>query len=456
MSDLSATTKMRLQIYCIGETELELRKQILPILAPAIERLVTDNIDRISNVATAFEESFRRVRSEFIKSDVEGTLSLFRDPIDGEWEKRAERRARFELENGFDPRFRAALSPHLCGWLFAEIGRRKKWSGASAAALCSAAMRMLQFDYGICVGFNGTYEATKSAERSRETEQFISTIDALVGEVGNRQQDATTALSNASRNLAQISSGVFEGIEDVSRSADASSSRMEATARANEGMTRAISDISVQTRESARLSSEAAQKNEESKRSIATLTEAVSKIDSFVMIISKIAEQTNLLALNATIEAARAGEAGRGFSVVASEVKQLANQTASATVEITEQINVIQSATRNSATAIAEMIDEISRISSISVNVSDLVNGQEQATRSISESSLEAARFAEAVRDKISGVTGSVGEIKTCSDDITSVATMINENLKHLEEVSSNIRRISQKMTHVNELKIAK
>ena len=86
---------------------------------------------------------------------------------------------------------------------------------------------------------------------------------------------------------------------------------------------------------------------------IADLAAAAEKIGAVVALIQTIAEQTNLLALNATIEAARAGEAGRGFAVVASEVKSLAVQTSKATEEISDQISSVQGLTQNAVGAIA-------------------------------------------------------------------------------------------------------
>src|SRR5207244_13619070 len=99
------------------------------------------------------------------------------------------------------------------------------------------------------------------------------------------------------------------------------------------------------------------------------LTSAGEKIGDVLRLIGAVAEQTNLLALNATIEAARAGEAGRGFAVVASEVKQLASQTAKATEEIVTQIAGMQSATQEAVTSIKEISQTIGRISDIATTV---------------------------------------------------------------------------------------
>ena len=115
------------------------------------------------------------------------------------------------------------------------------------------------------------------------------------------------------------------------------------------------------------------------------------KIGEVVELITDIAEKTNLLALNATIDAARAGDAGKGFPVVATEVKNLADQTANATEETSSQINGIQTATQYSVGVIKQITGTITEINQISTAISDAIQEQSSATQEIAQNAARAA-----------------------------------------------------------------
>jgi methyl-accepting chemotaxis protein len=155
---------------------------------------------------------------------------------------------------------------------------------------------------------------------------------------------------------------------------------------------------------------------------VRSLDEAAGRIGQVVALITDIAEQTNLLALNATIEAARAGEAGKGFAVVASEVKNLANQTAKATGEISSQISGIQGATKSSVDAIERIFQAIANVDQISATIAAAVEEQGAATKEIARNIEQAATGTKEVSSNIVGVTQAASETGHVSSQVLEAA----------------------------------
>ena len=201
-------------------------------------------------------------------------------------------------------------------------------------------------------------------------------------------------------------------------------------------MSISVNEISRQVHELSRIANEAVAQASKTDSRIAELSQAATRIGDVVALITAIAEQTNLLALNATIEAARAGEAGRGFAVVASEVKQLASQTAKATEEIGAQVANMQTATSESVAAIKEIGGTIGRISEIATAIASAVEEQGSVTKDIARNVQQAAAGTSQVVAHIGEVNRGANETGLASGNLlTSAQSLSGESSRLKSEV---------------------
>ncbi len=247
-----------------------------------------------------------------------------------------------------------------------------------------------------------------------------------------------TDLTRRKAENAALADEFESGVKSMVRTVTASAQNMEITAQslaaaaeqtnkqsstvsaASEELAASVNEISRQIAESTRVVNSAVGEANKSEQMVTNLVTAAQKISAVSQIITDIAEQTNLLALNATIEAARAGEAGKGFAVVASEVKNLANQTAKATEEIETQINGIQDSSQTTAAAIRQIANIIAQVSEITTSISSAVEEQSAATQEVSSN--------------ISGVTQAAEETGSSSSSVLRDAQMLTKQAGGLEE----------------------
>jgi methyl-accepting chemotaxis protein len=206
------------------------------------------------------------------------------------------------------------------------------------------------------------------------------------------------------------------------------------TLGATDELEKSIAEIDRQSANSMELSQASSQDAETSMTALRDLGQAAEQIGSVVEMISKIARQTNLLALNAPIEAARAGEAGRGFGVVAAEVKALADQTARATKDISLQIAGVQRAADRSTGQIREIIERMKDMSSFTSAIAVSVQQQVSATRSISD----AVRV---VADQSARAKDGVGEIERIARQNVATAAEIIDWTSRLSAGATDTKR---------------
>jgi methyl-accepting chemotaxis protein len=271
-------------------------------------------------------------------------------------------------------------------------------------------------------------EQRKSALR-QVAENFEKSVSGLVDSLIHSASEMRTTAQGMSGTAQQSS----ERAAAVAEASDRASDNVSTVASAAEELSSSITQITRQVGDSTAMAQEAVATAQAATDDVRGLTEAAQKIGEVVKLITDIAEKTNLLALNATIEAARAGEAGKGFAVVASEVKSLANQTASATEEISAQIANIQSATEGSVRAIGSITAQIDSLNTISSDIAAAVGQQGDATHEIARNVQEAAN---GTRD----VSRYIGDVTAASAETGQAAAVVLNEAEGLSNQSNTLR----------------
>ena len=295
---------------------------------------------------------------------------------------------------------------------------------------------------------------------------FLDKLQPLIKEIGVKSQVLGTMavdltrhskgmstkagdMSAKSGSVAAAAEEMSINIQSVAAAMEQSSSNVSLVASSTEEMTATVNEIGQNAEKARAISESAVAKSQITSEKMITLGESAKKIGKVTETITEISEQTNLLALNATIEAARAGEAGKGFAVVANEIKELARQTAGATIDIKKQIGEIQSATTSTINDIREIAEVIADINNVINGIATAVEEQSTATNEIANNISQASQGILEVNENvaqstvvITDITSDIKEINKESINVGDTSNQVQLNADNLSDLANQLNAI--------------
>jgi methyl-accepting chemotaxis protein len=270
--------------------------------------------------------------------------------------------------------------------------------------------------------------------------QMAANADSMAQKSSNVATAAEQMLASIG-SIAQSSDEMSAYTQSVSSTTEEMSQSMGAVATAVEEMDTSMHDIAQNARHGDKISGQAIKQATAASHVVTLLDESSSKIDDITAVLKRIADQTNLLALNATIEAASAGDAGKGFTVVAKEIKELANQSALSADDIAERIEAVRENTQKAVTTIAEAVDTIGHFSQ-SVGI---------ITQSVEQQTHASADIAYNVQQVNTGTSDIATSITELSKNALDMARVIGQAANVVNEVTINIKSVSQSAGRAND-----
>jgi methyl-accepting chemotaxis protein len=273
--------------------------------------------------------------------------------------------------------------------------------------------------------------ANQVAQRHR-IERQIAEFRGSIGNMLKQADEMTERLNLTARTLSEIATEADSRAKEAAGSAEETSGNVANVATSALQLGDSVHEITGKLASASEVVGRATEIAHAANVVIVGLAESAGRIDEVVGLIRSIAEQTNLLALNATIEAARAGDAGRGFSVVASEVKALATQTAKATEDISGQISGIQSSTSQAVERIKSIAAIMTEIDSVTTEIATSLGQQGTATGEISRNIQSAASATQNVARNVAGTTAAIGETNRAAAEVLEAAEYMTNHASDL------------------------
>ena len=306
-----------------------------------------------------------------------------------------------------------------------EIGELAKWFNIFLEKLQNMIKRISNNSKGV---------GDSSSQLSRISETLLSEAE----DTSQRSTNVATAAEEMSSNLNTVAAAMEE-----------SSTNANMVASAAEEMSSTINEIAENAEKARAVSADAVEQANNASGKMQQLGQAADKIGKVTETITEISEQTNLLALNATIEAARAGEAGKGFAVVANEIKELAKQTAEATLDIKNLIDDVQNTSKSTEEGISQISNVITGVNDIVSTIATAVEEQTAATQEIANNIAQTSQGIQEVNENVSQSSIVSADI---SKDITEVSSAAQNISNSSNEVKQSAQGLLERAQELNEI----
>lgn len=278
-------------------------------------------------------------------------------------------------------------------------------------------------------------------EIAGNAKEVWNSADDLSGSAAKMSEGSSQA-ADRSTSVAAATEEMSTNMNSVAAASEQASTNVNIVATATEEMSSTILEIARNTERAQSITEKAVTLTASSSEKVDALGLAAVEISKVTEVITEISEQTNLLALNATIEAARAGEAGKGFAVVANEIKELAKQTAGATLEIREKIGVIQGSTNMTVDEIKQITSVISDVNDIVATIATAVEEQSVTTQDIAENVNQAAQG-------ISEVNENVAQTTSVSEEVARDIAEVGQAVKEINSLSRGVDNKANVLTEL-------
>jgi methyl-accepting chemotaxis protein len=301
-------------------------------------------------------------------------------------------------------------------------------------------------------------EASQMTKVSNTAATATEQLDANMRTVASAVEESSANIREISAASEQVNQGnvhvgettkeMSSSMQTIANNAEGMSSSVNMMAAAIEEMSASLQEVSKNATQASVVARKAETAANTTQTTVESLRKAAQQIGSVIDVIKSIAEQTNLLALNATIEAASAGEAGKGFAVVANEVKVLAKQSADATQDIRNHVELIQNTSTAAFDAIHEIMDIITEMNQINHTIANNVEEQTKATneisRSVSVAAQSATEVSKIVWDAAEKTSGVAKQVEESTIGVNQMTRSLQEMTNGTNEISRNAIQASQ------------